>query len=751
MTNRRSVKTLGILLSTLGFVVVGAVPAGANHTTMTRQSVSTAGAQANGRSENPALSYDGRYLAFGSWASNLITGDLNGASDIFRRDVTSGTTTRVSVSSAGAEANNSSYAPSISSSGTYIAFYSLASNLVANDTNGAYDVFFRDMKLNPATTTRLSVSSSGVEANGASYSPSLSADGRYVAFRSRASNLVSGDTNGTSDIFVRDRTAGTTIRVSVDSAGAQANADCWDQAISGDGRYVAFRSAATNLVLGDTNLSADIFLRDTQAGTTTRVSVDSNGLQGLGDSYAPALSSDGRYVAFESVAPNLVVGDANAASDVFVRDRTAAKTTRVSLSGTGAEANGGSYRAAMSSDGRYIYFSSDASNLVTGDVNASTDAFVRDTAVGSLAPTFRASLSALGVEGNSGSYEGAISGDGRYVAFRSFASNLVSGDTNAEHDVFVRDRGEVGVPSVSLTVSEAAFSPNGDSVKETTTFSGSITDDSPPIAWTLAVRNAAGLAVRSWSGTGASSPTNISQVWDGRNSNGLTVIDGSYTATLTATDDWGNVGSSPPVIVKVDTLPPLLAGVSPVDGGNAAHSPLKIHAVISDVLSGVSATTIAVSVSDASASPPTAIPLSIESFDGVTGLLQTSEIATQDLHRYSVRFTATDLVGNSFSDETTFLANRWIPLESPEIRVSYGEAIQGQLNPTSGNYVWTIPRVRLIAEPYTLTVSGTLSAGWGAVPTYAYFKAAKVRYLVAGQSQDFFAVRANTMPGWPWS
>jgi len=175
-------------------------------------------------------------------------------------------------------------------------------------------------EVNARHTTRVSVDSSGIQGNDHSTNPALSSDGRYVAFRSDATNLVAGDTNGYYDVFVHDRQTGITTRVSVGSSGIQGNDSSFPPAISADGRYVAFRSDATNLVAGDTNGDYDVFVHDRQTGITTRVSVDSSGTESNSYSDDPALSSDGRYVAFKSWATNLVAGDTNERSDIFIRD-----------------------------------------------------------------------------------------------------------------------------------------------------------------------------------------------------------------------------------------------------------------------------------------------------------------------------------------------------------------------------------------------------------------------------------------------
>ena len=228
------------------------------------------------------------------------------------------TITRVSVDSAGNQGNRDSYSPSISADGRFVAFTSLASNIVPGDTNNTFDIFVRDRLTN--TTTRVSVDSAGNQGNSFSNSPSISADGRFVAFTSEASNIVPGDTNSKPDIFVRDRLTNTTTRVSVDSAGNQGNDGSNSPSISADGRFVAFNSDASNLVPEDTNGYRDIFVRDTLTNTTTLVSVDSAGNQGNFFSFTPSISADGRFVAFSSFASNIVPGDTNNTDDIFVVD-----------------------------------------------------------------------------------------------------------------------------------------------------------------------------------------------------------------------------------------------------------------------------------------------------------------------------------------------------------------------------------------------------------------------------------------------
>jgi Tol biopolymer transport system component len=256
-----------------------------------------------------------------------------------------------------------------------VAFRSFADNLVSGDGNGMWDVFVRDRQ--SGTTERVSVDSAGLQGDNHSGKGVISADGRYVAFHSSASSLVAGDSNGVNDVFVRDRQLGLTERVSVGSGAVQGNDHSRNAYISGDGRYVAHASSASNLVSGDSNGLPDIFVYDRQTGLTERVSVDSGGTQGNGDSRAPSLSTDGQVVAFHAFATNLVSGDGNGLGDVFVHDRSTNVTERLSVSSGGAEGTGHSYRTMISGDAGTVAFMSEAGNLVSGDTNGVVDVFVR--------------------------------------------------------------------------------------------------------------------------------------------------------------------------------------------------------------------------------------------------------------------------------------------------------------------------------------------------------------------------------------
>jgi Tol biopolymer transport system component len=398
--------------------------------------VNTAGVQANRYSFETSVSSDGRFVTFGSTASNLVAGDVNAAADVFLRDRVARTTERVSVRADGVEPTGASFESSVSSDGRFVAFASDASNLVAGDHNGTTDVFVRDRAL--GRTQRVSVGAGGTEANGISSLCALSANGRFVAFASTAPDLVAGDSNGVRAVFLRDRALGTTERVSVSGTGAAANAASGQPFVSADGRFVSFTSGASNLAGADTNGVSDVFLRDRAARTTRRVSVRSGGAQADGASSESSISGNARFVVFQSVASALVPGDANARTDVFVHDRATGATTRVSVSSGGAEANGNSLlgeQLGISADGRVVAFASGAGNLVPDDGNGISDVFVRDRARGT---TTRLSVSDAGRAGNGTSWRPTIAPSGRHVAFVSAASNLVASDTNGVQDVFVR-------------------------------------------------------------------------------------------------------------------------------------------------------------------------------------------------------------------------------------------------------------------------------------------------------------------------
>jgi len=427
-------------------------PSIAGHRTTVKRTV-----QGNRGSYSSAVSANGRYVAFSSDATNLVAHDTNRASDIFVRDTVARLTKRVSVSSRGAQANEDSFGPSLSADGRFVAFTSWASNLVPGDTNrciavadsfeGCGDVFIHDQRT--GTTVRVSVSSSGAQGNERSGGGVISADGRHVAFSSWASTLVPGDTNecsegtgadeppGCPDVFVHDLASGTTERVSVAPNGSQFNSLSDSPSISGDGTVVAFLTAPDR-----ERAKAVIYVRDRVADATAVVPDDPEISRSEGPQ-APHLTRDGRTV-FYVQAFNLPsrCGQAlpctDSAEQIFSYDRRTGSTSRHGPSSTsGGYPSDQILDLSISPDGRYAVFSSRAANLVPRDRNRRWDVFLSDMSKETIVPI---SVSSGGAQANRDCWAGAVSGDGRLVVFVSEASNLVSGDSNRASDIFLRDR-----------------------------------------------------------------------------------------------------------------------------------------------------------------------------------------------------------------------------------------------------------------------------------------------------------------------
>lgn len=395
---------------------------------------------ANGPSTGPLISADAHYVIFESLASNLVSSDLNGQSDIFVRDLAAGTTRLVSVNDAGTgSGNDSSYSPATTPDAQVIVFESLSSDLAPGDTNSGSDVFWRD--LSRATNVLVSLNADGTSTgNQPSCCGSVSADGRFVVFESAAADLVPDDMNGAWDVFVRDMVAGTTVLVSINRTHTGSGNDAsYAAAISPDGRYVAYTSAASDLVSGDANFLPDVYLYDRLTGSNRLASVNHRGTaSGQGASLHPsAFSANSRVFAFLSEANDLVALDDNpGVTDLFAHDALTGANTLVSARCDGA--GGGSAdsgEARLSADGRFVAFQSHAADLVAGDLNGAPDVFLRDLVSGT---TFLVSRNPAGTgTGNRGSTNAVLSADGSRVAFASEATDLVPDDLNGLWDVFV--------------------------------------------------------------------------------------------------------------------------------------------------------------------------------------------------------------------------------------------------------------------------------------------------------------------------
>lgn len=414
---------------------------------------------AAGASANPAISEFGRYVVFSSAAADLVSGDANGKLDVFRRDRARGITELISVTSTGASGSGDSVNPVVSPDGRFVAFQSQAANLVAGDSNGRLDVFVRDTLRGQTllVSARENTTTSG---SGYSFAP-VFAGSSNVVFTSTADDLTANDTNGTSDVFVRDLTAGTTTLVSVNTNGTSGNGPSSSPVVSTNGRYIAFNSGASDLATNDNNNSTDVFVRDLLNPRCTAVSVNSAGATGNGVSLDPAiaLNRDLVLVAFASQATDLVTTpDTNQRLDVFVREISTGTNLLVSHNQTKtATGNKGSSTPVFSPDGKGLLFVSTATDLTANDANAKQDIFlwrlldppsggspplpgtIPDQAMELISVNSGGTATANGASGVTAA---SISADLRYVAFVSDANDLTSGgaDTNGFSDVYVRDR-----------------------------------------------------------------------------------------------------------------------------------------------------------------------------------------------------------------------------------------------------------------------------------------------------------------------
>jgi Tol biopolymer transport system component len=386
---------------------------------------------ANSASNRPDISADGRYVVFESTATNLDAWDTQPQADIFIRDLQLGDTYRISTPSPTGGSNGDSRRPSISSDGNFVVFESSATNLVSGDSNGQTDLFLWSRAT--GQLSRVSVASNGSQGNGESVNARISANGQFVVFESRASNLDPADTNSTRDIFVRNLQQNTTRCVSRTHLGASSDRDSANGSISADGTRVAFESDGTNLVFWDTNNHTDIFVRNLVNDTILRASLAWNAAEGNGPSTRPSISPDGLQVAFESNAMNLVVGDNNYQTDIFLRELSSGYTRRISTSVNGIEGQMRSFEPQFAADGRFVAFLSEASNLVANDTNNFTDVFVRDVLFDQV---FRVSRGHQMSETQNHSRAPRISATGRWVVFENDANNLVESDQNGCSDVF---------------------------------------------------------------------------------------------------------------------------------------------------------------------------------------------------------------------------------------------------------------------------------------------------------------------------
>jgi hypothetical protein len=492
--------------------------------TTTLASASLYGGTGNGISRHSVMTPDGHYVAFVSAATNLVTGDTNRITDVFVRDLQSSTTTLVSAGATSTTTNStgtgSSESPAITPDGRYVAFSSTATNLIPGVTN-AGEIYVRD--LTTAQTSWASINARSIAhtwlrtSNAVSYCPNISSDGNFVAFET-ASNVpiflvngmilrqnmqtsatdivgtnasvvsgplndfynldmtpdgrfiafvanVAGNSTNTA-IYLWDAQTGTNTLVSMNrNTGLASDGFCSSPWVSSNGQFVAFISSGTNLVTNSLAGDFHVYVRDQQAGITQLADVDTNGV-GAGVSFGsvPSLSDDGQLVAFDCAKGNLAPNDRNHATDVFMRDTLAETTELISVPDptlTSSTPNGmsGFYPGSVSSGGRYVAFSSDADDLIPGDTNIQRNVFVRDLFLGT---NVLVSADTNGTTASGFSFEPAISADGRYVAFSSYASNLVASDTNNSQDVFLRDL-QTGTTTLTSASLDGVHSGNANS------------------------------------------------------------------------------------------------------------------------------------------------------------------------------------------------------------------------------------------------------------------------------------------------
>ena len=442
-TTTRRAGALAVLI-TLTALALPSSPAGATAKLVPVNAIVSAtpgGKGGNGPSSSSDVSSNGRYVAFASKASDPVAGDTNATSDVFVRDTLTATTIRVSTTGAGAQANGSSDQATISRDGRYVAFRSAATNLVDGDTNGFTDVFVRDLRNKTTIRASVAAGSAAQAVGGDSSNPSLSGSGLQLAFESKATNIVPGDSNAKADVFVRDQDAGTMEQITVTGAEAPLGLGGSAPSISGTGRYVTFASA-TNEVGAFTDSFNDVFLRDRAAGTTERVSLSGSATKPNGSSGAGAVSDDGRYVAFTSMSDGLTMfTDAPGTMDVFVRDRTNASTDLVTRSTASVPSATGGTEPTISADGSKVAFSSSSPTLVSGDTNGAVDVFIRTVNAGT---TNRWSVGSVGEQLAVGGSFPTISSDGTALSYGTASKSAYGPDDNGNVDVYVRTAFQIG-------------------------------------------------------------------------------------------------------------------------------------------------------------------------------------------------------------------------------------------------------------------------------------------------------------------
>lgn len=525
--------------------------------------------QANGNSFLVANSADGRYVAFDSDASNLVGGDSNGVRDVFIRDRTSASLERVSISSSGAQSSYLSRSASISTDGRYISFESMGT-LAPGVGSGVFQIYRRDRV--SGVTELVSSNSSGVAGTAHSMRSSISADGRYVLFYSSANNLIAGDNNSARDVFIKDMQTGGVERISVSSTGVAGNGDSFEAAMSSDTRFISFTSMATNLTGGTIARQRHTYLRDRQTGSTKLISKTSAGVLANQPTFSPALTDDGRYVVYYSKASNLAAGTSGANIQILLYDGISGNTALLSRGVTshghdGPEGNDLSYSPSISADGRFVAFTSFANNLISGDNNGVSDILLLDRQTNELQIISQSENGELGNGAAIGTP--ALSRSGNSIAFSTYASNLLAGDTNNVADIFVHDRYSNSTP-VAKAGSDQRLQCSG--MQTPVSLDGRASEDADGddlnYVWSLAGGEYIGAVIT------------------------VPLALGSHTATLNVDDQRGGASNDNVTIEIMDTTAPALelAAEKVLEAESRSGSHYQLNATGSDLCSAVGLT-----------------------------------------------------------------------------------------------------------------------------------------------------------------
>lgn len=544
MKTKRTQFIKAVLVGSLAFsgLVGGFQSAAAPVVRITRESVSSTGAPAVGMVQSGSLSANGRYVVFTSMATNLVAG-VTGM-HVYRHDRTTGATVLVTVAKSGSPSAVGGFAPSVSANGRFVAFASTGNDFVDGDTNGLTDIFLRDMTT--GTTAMVSASQTGAPANlgvspnSASGKRDISDDGRYVAFTSSATNLVATPNNGKQQVYVKDMATGVVTRASVDAAGAAGNDNSNSAALSGNGHVVAFVSLAANFSPLAVSHIGQVFVRDLELGTTTLESLTTTGtVVANKNSLAPALSFDGRQVVFETTAqldPRDMDGaqGGNTGWDVYLRDRAVGATVFASYT-TNTFAGTDSRAPSISADGRWVGFHSSDDKFVGNDLNGTADVFLYDRVTRTYSLV---SQNDAGQQASAGSVGASVSSDGRLALFGSAATNLVPTPSSTGMQLYVRDTRTNEAPVVTL--GPDANLDEGVALSRVASF----TDEDSSTSWTATVNYGDGTATSALA-LAANKTFTLEHLFE----------PGSYVVSVVVTDDAGATGSGS-FRVTVSNVPP---------------------------------------------------------------------------------------------------------------------------------------------------------------------------------------------------